>query len=686
MNHKRLFVIPLTLLSLTSFSFSTLYFDGEDGAVGDWHVYDNTPAGATVSNILDNVKNSNVIELKGDGRFNSYILGNKDWANSTEKNLKWSMNFSEKFKIVVYLSTSKGIRTLFYDHNNHDKGLYNTKYIKIGLGSKSMSGTWQNISRNIEADLKQYEPNNSLLEIKGLKVQGSGRMDNIRLGKDGDVPPPPPPPPPNNGEELYEDAEDGSTKGWIVYDNNPAGATISNIRDEDKNSNVIKLKGEGRSNDYLFGEKTSNDKSDAHTLSWSMKIKEKYKITVYTSTEKGRRMFVFTHSNGSRGLYGDKYIHTGLKTKSMDNSWQEFSFDLDEKLKEYEADNKLLKISGFKVQGSGLFDDIKVIGNNNPPPQHIDHLAVPNDYRTLVDAVAHAEDGDTIILDPGTYYISETITVKQKNLTVASKYHTTGNTSYIERTIIKGTGDKNSKRFLEAESSNLKLIGITGTNFGKFIVFNYGNGNLVDHCKMIDINGDAVSFDSTAGGKVLHSFIDLSGDDAIDVDSKVQGEFEFAYNTLLHSHDDGIEIHLWKDRRNNIVKTMHFNIHDNVINFSHKDGIQLIDFEDTTNRTFNISNNTFSNNGHVAVGAIFEKTNHSLAETNFSGTSMKESVKILNNIFDSNRYHLLGGDNMEVKGNTFKNASKVAIKRVKGSSVIENNTFSNNAVDRIDSN
>jgi len=554
MNYKKQLTIPLMICSLTTFSLASIYFDGEDKTVGDWRVHDNKPSGATVSNVLDKVKNSNVIELKGDGRLNAYFLGNKDWKNTTEKNLKWSMNFSERFKISVYLSTSKGARTLFYDHNNHDKGLYRTKYIKIGLGSKSMSGTWQKISRNIEADLKKYEPNNSLLEIKGFKVQGSGRIDDVRLEKKGDVPPPPPP---SNGEELYEDAEDGSTTGWIVYDNNPAGATISNIRDEDKNSKVIELKGEGRSNDYLFGEKTSNDKSDAHTLSWSMKIKEKYKITVYTSTQKGRRMFVFTHSNGSRGLYSGKYIHTGLKTKSMDNSWQEFSFDLDKKLKEYEADNKLLKISGFKVQGSGRFDDIRVIGDdNNPPPQHIDHLSVPGDYLTLADAVANAEDGDTIILDPGTYYISETITVKQKDLTVASKYHTTGDKSYIERTIIEGRGDKNSKRFLEAESSNLKLIGITGTNFGKFIVFNYGNGNLVDHCKMINIDGDAVSFDSTAGGKVLHSFIDSSGDDAIDVDSKVQGEFEFAYNTLLHSHDDGIEIHLWKDRHNKIVKTL----------------------------------------------------------------------------------------------------------------------------------
>ena len=35
--------------------------------------------------------------------------------------------------------------------------------IKIGLDSNSKNGTWQTFTRDLEADLKQYEPDNELL-------------------------------------------------------------------------------------------------------------------------------------------------------------------------------------------------------------------------------------------------------------------------------------------------------------------------------------------------------------------------------------------------------------------------------------------------------------------------------------------------------------------------------------------
>ena len=525
----------------------------------------------------------------------------------------------------------------------------------------------------------------------------------------------------------YEDAEDKKTSGWVVYDNSPSNATITNIFDNKRKSRVIKLSGEGRLNSYVLGAK-SGDRAWNNTndtiLHWSMNVASKYKLYIYVDTIDGLRYLYYSYHDYNKGLFSTKYVHHGFGAGSKDGEWHSYTRDLEKDLKKYEPNNSIVAVNGFRFQGDATIDDIKLLSNHdadddgdkkhhdaddgdkkhhdaddgdkkhhdaddgdkNPPHDNGDDLIVPAEYKTLEDAVANAKDGDTIVLDPGTYRIADTIKVKQKNLTIASKYHTTGDKSYIDKTIIKGTGNKNSQRFLEAESKNLKLIGISGENFGKFIVFKYGNENLVDHCKLINIDGDAVSFDETSGGKVLHTLIDFSGDDAIDVDSKIQGKFEFAYNTLLHSHDDGIEIHLWKDKRNKIVNTMHFNIHDNVIKFSHKDAIQLIDFSDNTNRTFDISNNTFSHNGHVALGAIFEKTNHSLAETNFSGTDMKESVKVFNNIFDDNRYHILGGSNMEVEGNTFKNASKVAIKRVKGESIIKKNTFSNNKVNRLDSN
>jgi len=183
MNYKNLLIISLALLTFSISSFATIYSDAEDETVNTWHVSDNTPQGATVSNTFDKMRDSQVIELKGKGRRNSYMLGNKDWDNTLEKNLEWSMKFSEKFKITVYLSTDLGQRTIFYNYKNYDKGFYKNKYIKIGLGSKSNNGTWQTFSRNIETDLKKYDPNNNLLAIRGFKVQGSGRIDDVKLVK-----------------------------------------------------------------------------------------------------------------------------------------------------------------------------------------------------------------------------------------------------------------------------------------------------------------------------------------------------------------------------------------------------------------------------------------------------------------------------------------------------------------------
>jgi hypothetical protein len=40
---------------------------------------------------------------------------------------------------------------------------------------------------------------------------------------------------------VYEDAEDGTTAGWDIFDANPTGATISNVYDSGKASRFIRL-------------------------------------------------------------------------------------------------------------------------------------------------------------------------------------------------------------------------------------------------------------------------------------------------------------------------------------------------------------------------------------------------------------------------------------------------------------
>jgi len=181
---NKIILAPLLLLCFFSFSMA-ISFENKENFGKHWIVYDNKPEGASIENLFDTTLNSNVIEFKGEGRRNAYCIGSKrsslGWNNTKGKILKWKMNFSEKFKISVYVKTKKGYRVFQYTHKDKNKGFYKKRYIGIGLGKKTMDGTWQSISRNLEADLKNYEPSNKLLSVNGVKIQGSGKIDDFGL-------------------------------------------------------------------------------------------------------------------------------------------------------------------------------------------------------------------------------------------------------------------------------------------------------------------------------------------------------------------------------------------------------------------------------------------------------------------------------------------------------------------------
>ena len=60
-------------MSITTYLSATVYEDAENGNVDKWQVYDNTPAGASIMNVVDEEK-GNVIEFLGDGSENGYRI------------------------------------------------------------------------------------------------------------------------------------------------------------------------------------------------------------------------------------------------------------------------------------------------------------------------------------------------------------------------------------------------------------------------------------------------------------------------------------------------------------------------------------------------------------------------------------------------------------------------------------
>jgi hypothetical protein len=374
---KRIIGMPLLVMAFfSSLVFGTVYENAENRNIEGWSVYDSSPEGANIANIKDKDK-GRVIELNGAGTKNGYILGDwlggdNLWNNRTEKTIRWSMKYDEDFVIYISVDTKKGQRYLYYTNNNSNDGQWKN-YIHHGLGYNASYGKWRTFTRDLERDLQDLEPNNAIVAVNSFLVRGSGLLDDIEL-----LP-----------KRIYENAEDKSTSGWRVYDNNPRGATISNINDNtnsiiplslrglmvsnnntsnnDNDNSVIQLSGAGTKNGYILGDWIGGANEWRNTtekiITWKMKYHEDFIVYVSVDTEEGQRYLYYT--NTDRNDYGEwnNYIHHGVGAITSDGKWRTFARNLENDLKDLEPDNSIISVNAFLIRGSGLIDDIEMVQN-----------------------------------------------------------------------------------------------------------------------------------------------------------------------------------------------------------------------------------------------------------------------------------------------------------------------------------
>ena len=89
-------------------------------------------------------------------------------------------------------------------------------------------------------------------------------------------------------------------------------------------------------------------------------------------------------------------------------------------------------------------------------------LNVPADYTTIQSAIDSSSDGDTVLVQPGTYV--ENINFNGKNIVLESLFLTTGDTSYISQTIIDANEKGSAVVFENNEDSSATLIGFSIMN------------------------------------------------------------------------------------------------------------------------------------------------------------------------------------------------------------------------------
>ncbi len=102
------------------------------------------------------------------------------------------------------------------------------------------------------------------------------------------------------------------------------------------------------------------------------------------------------------------------------------------------------------------------------------------DSKSLANAVLDAEDGSTILFSEGIY--NEPISILGKSITLASKFHTTGDPYYIDHTIIDVEGQSNVIKVIGNEylTGSTEIIGmhITGGNADNGAGIYCSNSNL----------------------------------------------------------------------------------------------------------------------------------------------------------------------------------------------------------------
>jgi len=411
------------LLLYTVSTYASTYEDAEDNSISRWFI----PSSATIANLFDTDKSSRVITFNS-ASYQYYRFKNP--INSSSKNIKWDMKTSNPFFIYILVQTTDGDRLLYYNGINRN---YKMSGIAIhhGLGNNAINNQWHTYSRDLDSDIKDFEPNNNFISIKSFKIKAINTFSIDNLETNGDSTPPVIT---LNGDSNITltkgsnyieqnataiDAVDGrvdviitgtvdtSTIGsytltYTATDNSGNSAsierkidvvdsnneTIFTIEDaEDSSTNGWTLSsGANIENIYdnLKQSRVIHLYSDSYQyynirglynrkfkkIRWDMRISGAFFVYIGVTTTSGYRLLYYNAVDKDNGITKTA-IHHGLGVEAKNGEWQTFTRNIEQDIKDYEPNNELISIDSFKIRAINdvYVDDIELFGNvDNTPP------------------------------------------------------------------------------------------------------------------------------------------------------------------------------------------------------------------------------------------------------------------------------------------------------------------------------
>ncbi|MFP6672308.1 MAG: right-handed parallel beta-helix repeat-containing protein [Pirellulaceae bacterium] len=305
-------------------------------------------------------------------------------------------------------------------------------------------------------------------------------------------------------------------------------------------------------------------------------------------------------------------------------------------------------------------------------------IHVPADHGRIQQAIDAANDGDTVLVAPGVY--RESLQLKGKQITLASRFLMTADKKDVERTVLDGkaTGEEKNSR----GNTLIRVAGDVGPKT-RIIGFTIKNGDdgiscsakiEIAHNRFIN-NGDAIDYEG-GGGLCRHNLFEKNRDDAVDLDGATEATIED--NLILNSGDDGIEIRLHKYSG----KLLNIVIRRNQIIGSGEDGIQIIDYPDKSDRVIRIERNVIAKTKMAALGCM---ANGNTGE-NYEAADIPERIEFFHNTLVDNQYGITGGDSLLAFNNVIVGTEKIAFKEVDGNSLLAFNLLWDNEIDQQGSN
>jgi len=328
--HIRLYLLLLfsTLLS------AKVVIENGSGKVKDrWRVIVGNSDDIKV--VFDEELNSSVIEFEGGG---SYKLGATEGERALnikgENFISWQMRVEVPYTIYIIANTKFGLRYIFYV-STHSRGLLHglENGIHHGLGKTTLSGRWIRITRDLQRDIKDAEPDNELISINGFIFNGGNgaRIDNII---------------------AYTPQE-------ITYLSKEK--SISTLEINNSKYTLFEWSFRG------FGE------SEIIDTRGTIKNPDAFEFIIGVDTKLGKRKLLYKLGEESLGLIDTNTIHHALGDdrtvgsvwvedypKNKLGLWQGELRDLQEDIRDFERDNSLIRVDYFRVKGDGKVKDIKM--------------------------------------------------------------------------------------------------------------------------------------------------------------------------------------------------------------------------------------------------------------------------------------------------------------------------------------